>query len=579
MRDKPSMGLSNLERRSVGPGVLLLLAAALGCGQPSETGPGGEASGSGLPEGTAAAAEAISEASLRASIRFLADDLLEGRGPATRGDRLTRAYLASSMESLGLEPGGADGGWEQPFEIVGVTAEVPKEWTFLGGRRGVALSFWDDFVAASGVQDKRAAIRQAEVVFVGYGIQAPEYTWDDYKGHDLRGKVLLMLNNDPDWDPELFEGERRLYYGRWTYKYESAARQGAAGAIIIHTTPSAGYPYQVVQTSWTGEQFELPDQGEARVPIEAWVTEEAARKIVALAGQDLDALATSARSRDFEPVPLDVTTSLELENTISRVQTANVAGLLRGSDPELADEVVVYTAHHDHLGIGQPDATGDGIYNGARDNAAGVAQVLAIARGFARLPEPPRRSILFLFVAAEEQGLLGSEYYANHPTFAPGKITANINFDSPNIWGRTADISFLGYGKSTADRFVEAAADRQGRIVKGDQFPDRGYYYRSDQLNFARIGVPAIYLDPGTEYLGRPADWGHEVVEAYEARSYHQPSDELTEEWNLDGLVEDSRLGFMVGLAIAETDEPPVWKPGDEFEAARQEALSALREP
>ncbi len=556
--------------------AVLLLTATLGCTMPPGEDERAESASKLLAE-AATAAEKISRATLGASIGFLADDLLEGRGPATRGDRLARAYLARSLEALGLEPGGPDGFWEQPFDIVGVTAKVPKEWSFLGGRRGVTLTFWDDFVAASGVQEESAAIEISPVVFVGYGIQAPEYDWDDFKGHDVSGKVLLMLNNDPEWDPDLFEGERRLYYGRWTYKYETAARLGAAGAIIIHTTPSAGYPFQVVQTSWTGEQFELPDEGEPRLQIEAWVTEATARRLVDLGGQNLDALVEAARSHDFEPVPLDVVTSLRLDNTINRAQTANVAGLLRGRDPELRDQVVIYTAHHDHLGIGEPDDSGDTTYNGARDNAAGTAQVLAIARAFTALPRPPRRSVLFLLVGAEEQGLLGSAFYATHPTFPPGRITANLNFDSPNIWGRTTDISFLGYGKSTADRFVEAAAADQGRSVKGDQFPDRGHYYRSDQFNFAKIGVPAIYLKPGTEYVGRPAEWGQEVVEAYEAKSYHQPSDELSDEWNLEGLVEDSRLGFMLGVAIAETDDPPTWNPGDEFEAARIEGLAALK--
>ncbi len=518
--------------------------------------------------------QAIDGELLRRHVAALSDDAMGGRGPASEGDLAARAYLIEQMAELGLEPGAGDGSWEQPMEIVGITSRAPEKWSFLGGRRGVVLSWWDDFIAASGVQEESAEISLAELVFVGYGIEAPEYGWNDYKDVDVTGKVLLMLNNDPEWDPELFAGERRLLYGRWTYKYEQAAKRGAAGAIIIHTTPSAGYPFQVVQTSWTGEQFELP--GSPRSQIEAWVTEDAAGKLARLAGHDLAALVESARSADFEPVPFDVTTSLQLSNTIRQVETANVAGLLRGSDPVLADEVVVYTAHHDHLGVGEPNDQGDAIYNGALDNATGCAQLLGIARAFTEMAEPPRRSILFLFVAAEEQGLLGSRFYAENPTFPAGRIAANINLDGGNIWGRTTDVAFIGYGKSSLDAVVEAAAARQGRAVVGDQFPDRGYFYRSDQFNFAKIGVPAIYLDTGADFVDRPEGWGKEQIDAWTEIHYHQPSDELTDEWDFAGMVEDAQLALECGLAVAQADEAPAWNPGDEFEAARLEALAAL---
>jgi Zn-dependent M28 family amino/carboxypeptidase len=518
----------------------------------------------------------IDRASLEAPIRFLASDLLEGRGPATRGDDLAQLYLATEMQSIGLEPGGENGSWYQPFDIVGIDSKVPDAWSFRAKNgQAVTLKRWDDFIAGSGVQNDRSVIENAELVFVGYGIEAPEYKWDDFKKMDLRGKVLVMLNNDPDWDPKLFEGTKRLYYGRWTYKYESAARQGAAGAIIIHTTPSAGYPWQVVQTSWTGEQFELPAEGEPRTQVSAWVTEEAAKQLMAAAGRDLAKLVASAKNRNFKPVPLGITTSLQLQNTISRKKTANVIGLLRGSDRP--GEAVVYTAHHDHLGIGEPDAEGDRIYNGALDNASGVAQVLAIARAFAALPQRPSRSILFNFVAAEEQGLLGSEYYAKHPTFHPGKMAANLNFDGANIWGRTADIAQIGFGKSPLDDVVRQFATQQGRKIVQEQFPDRGFYYRSDQFNFAKIGVPAIYLDTGAEFRDQPAGWGKQQVEAWEAKKYHQPSDEIDETWNFDGLIEDARLGFFAGLAISQMKEMPSWNPGDEFEAARKKALAEAK--
>ena len=510
-------------------------------------------------------------------IADLSDDAMEGRGPGTAGDVMARQYIADVMADTGLEPAAADGSWEQPFDIVGIDAAVPETWTFRsGGGDSVDFAFWDEFIAHSGVQSEQAAIEDAEVVFVGYGIQAPEYGWDDYGDADLLGKVLLMLNNDPDWDPDLFEGNRRLYYGRWTYKYESAAAQGAAGAIIIHTTPSAGYGFNVVQTSWTGPQFELPDEGEPRTQINAWLTEEASRRLFELAGADYDETLESARSADFTPVPLGLSTSLSLTNTVTSEQTANVLGALPGSDPELADEWIVFTAHHDHIGISPDESLEDRIYNGALDNAAGVAQVLAIAGELAAQSPGPSRSMLFLLVGAEEQGLLGSEYYAVHPTVPPGKMVANINYDGGNQWGRTRDVTYIGYGKSSLDGVVEAAAAEQGRTVQPDQFPDRGFFYRSDQLNFARIGVPAIYLDNGTDFVDRPAGWGAEQLEAWTANVYHQVSDEYSEDWNFDGMVDDVVLGLACARAISENPEFPTWNPGDEFEAARLAALAAV---
>ncbi len=529
-----------------------------------------------LPATAETAARAIHRGSLEAPIRFLADDLLAGRGPASTGDELARRYLETEMQSLGLEPGAADGAWQQPFDIVGITAQVPEAWSFTAKGNKVDLKRWDDFIAGSGVQTERSSLKNAELVFVGYGIQAPEYGWDDFKGVDLRGKVLVMMNNDPDWDDQLFLGKTRLYYGRWRYKYQSAARQGAAGAIILHTTPSAGYPWQVVQTSWSGEQFELPAGDEPRIQIASWATESATQKLLAAAGHDLAKLVESAKSKSFRPVPLGIETTFEVANRISKVKTANVLGLLRGSDPKLKEEVVVYSAHHDHLGVGAPDSTGDTIYNGAIDNAAGCAQLLAIARAFAALPERPRRSILFAFVAAEEQGLLGSEYYSRHPTVPAGKLAANINYDGGNLWGRTTDLTFIGYGKSSLDGVVRTLAGRQGREVYPDQFPDRGFFYRSDQFNFAKIGVPAIYLDNGTRYRDRPEGWGKEIQEKWEATQYHQPSDEYEPDWTYEGIIEDAQLGFFAGLSIAQTEALPTWNAGDEFEAARKAALAAV---
>ncbi len=532
------------------------------------------------PAVTAAAKSAITRASLEAPIRLLASDDLEGRAPATRGDELAILYLATQLESMGYQPGGPQGQWTQRFDVVGVKASFPKVWSFAatGSRAPIELRWWDDYIAGSGVQQNQGAIENAELVFVGYGIQAPEYRWDDFKGMDLHGKVLVMLNNDPDWDPKLFAGKRRLYYGRWSYKYESAARQGAAGAIVIHTTPSAGYPWQVVQASWSGTQFSLPDEGEPRIQVKGWATEDAMRRLVKAGGKDLDKLIAAAHSRDFKPVPLGLRTSIAFANEVSRVQTANVAGLLPGSDPKLTSEVVVFSAHHDHFGIGKPDASGDKIYHGAADNASGCAQVLTIAHAFASLPQRPRRSILVLFVAAEEQGLLGSLYYVLHPTIPAGKLAVDINFDTANIFGRTRDITLRSQGKSSTDQVVESVARLQGRVVNPDQFPDRGFYYRSDQFSFAKVGVPGIYLDQGFDFVGRPANWGREQREHWEETQYHQPSDRLDGTWSFDGMVDDTQLAFLTGWLIAQADAMPTWNPGDEFEAVRKKALADVKD-
>jgi Zn-dependent M28 family amino/carboxypeptidase len=564
-----------IRRQILACGLLLLAVPAALLAAATKVGNGKKAAPAGLflPASAAKAAQAIDRGALEAPLRFLSDDLLEGRGVASRGDQTARLYLASALEMLGYKPGAPGGSWQQAFDMVGIKSHAPKTWDLKTGSQSVELKWWDDYIVFSKVQEPTASIRNAELVFVGYGIQAPEYQWDDFKGMDLKGKVLVMMNNDPDWDPKLFEGNRRLFYGRWVYKYESAARQGAAGAIIIHTTPSAGYPWQVVQTSWSGEQFELPAGSEPRIQVAGWATEDATRRLFQAAGQDLAKLIQQAKSRDFKPVPLGITTSLELTNDIDKVKTANVLGLLPGSDPKLEDEVVILSAHHDHLGIGAPDKTGDKIYNGAQDNAAGCATVLAIAKAFAALPERPKRSILIAFVAAEEQGLLGSEYLAKHPTFPPGKIAANINYDGGNVLGRTRDLSYIGMGKSTLDQLVGALAAQQGRTLKGEQFPDRGYFYRSDQFNFAKIGVPALYLKPGIDFIGKPAGWGKEQAEDFEAHRYHQPSDQFDPNWTYDGMIEDTRLGFFAALSIADNPTLPTWNPGDEFEAARKKAL------
>jgi Zn-dependent M28 family amino/carboxypeptidase len=524
-----------------------------------------------------AASLAIRENRLRADTRFLSSDPLEGRGTATRGDRLARSYLASRFEAIGLEPGAPGGSWEQGFELVGVTAACPDVVRVSKGQASASLRLLDDYVAVSGVQAGQAVLDDAEIVFVGYGIVAPEHRWDDFKAADLKGRVLLFMNSDPESDPQLFAGKRRLYYGRWDYKFGMAARLGAAGAIILHTDASAGYGWKVVQTSWTGEQMSLPAvPGEPALAVKAWVTEEAGRRVARLGGYDLDGLRAAAERPDFRPVPLGVRVSLALKNEVSRRATANVVGLLRGRDPALAGEAVVYTAHHDHLGT-RPGPSGEPVvFNGALDNASGLAAMLAIAEAFSALPAPPRRSILFAAVAAEEQGLLGSEHLARHPPVPAGRLAACINLDGANIWGRTRDVPVIGLGKSSLDDWIRAIAEAQGRVVVPEAFPDKGAYYRSDHLSFARIGVPAAFVDAGTEVLGKPPGWGRERQREWEAAHYHQPTDDLTADWDLSGAVEDARLLFHLGAKVADTPLAPAWRPGDEFEAARRQALAEL---
>ena len=561
-------------------GLTCLLMACGGSGEPApdaqDTPQEGETYTLVLPEGAEEASAAIRGDDLREMVAVLSDDAMEGRGPGTPGDEMARQYLIEQLQAVGLEPGAADGTWEQGFRLVGVTATAPETWDFEAAGKTLSLKHWDEYIAASGVQEETARVDDAEVVFVGYGIEAPEYGWDDFKGADLSGKVLLMLNNDPDWDADLFEGDRRLYYGRWTYKYESAARQGAAGAIIIHTDKSAGYNFGVVQNSWTGPQFELPAAGEPRIQVAGWASWEASQKLAELAGQDLDQLVEQARSKDFQPVALGVRTSLTLSNEVqSEAQTSNVLALLPGSDPTVADQAIIYTAHHDHLGRGgMVDDEGDDIFNGARDNATGTAMVVAIAKAYKALPTPPRRSILFAFVGAEEQGLLGSKYYAQNPSIHPGKLVANINYDSGNIWGPTRDISYIGLGKSTLDDIAKAAAGLQDRKVLGDQFPDQGLFYRSDQFSLAKIGVPAMYLSGGTDLIGDPN--GKAKMDEWRDKNYHRVNDELEDNWNFEGMVQDAQVGFFAGLHISQADEIPAWNPGDEFEAARLAALAEV---
>jgi Zn-dependent M28 family amino/carboxypeptidase len=427
------------------------------------------------------------------------------------------------------------------------------------------------------------SIDNSELVFVGYGVVAPEYNWDDYKGIDVKGKTLVMLVNDPPvadpanasgLDPKMFGGRAMTYYGRWTYKFEIASEKGAAAAFIIHETGPAGYPFDVVQGSWTGEQFDLvaPDKNMGRVAIQGWVSLEQGRNILKMGGQDFEALKKQAATREFKPVPLGVTASMTLANKLRTIDSQNVVAKLEGRDAQLKNEYVVYTAHWDHLGMGEA-VNGDRIYNGAVDNASGTGGVIEIARAFTKLPQPPRRSILFLAVTAEEQGLLGSQYYGMQPIYPLEKTAAVINLDGLNVHGRTRDLTIVGLGASELDKYVQDAAGEQGRVIRPDAEPEKGFYYRSDHFNFAKQGVPALDPDEGVEFIGKPSDFGQKVRAQYTERDYHKPSDIVRPDWDLSGAREDLKVFFAVGYRVAEADRFPEWSAGNEFKAKRDQML------
>jgi len=531
----------------------------------------------GLPSGFLDAQSSIRAPSMLADVTIVAGDRFEGRGAGTEGDRKARQFLANRLAEMGYEPFFEDGSFEQPVEIIGLTVLEPEDILFnTEDGATVSFSFGDKYMIMAGAQQPEISVQDAEVVFVGYGIQAPEENWDDFKDVDLSGKILLMLNDDPDWDPELFAGERKLSYGRWTYKYTSAAAQGAAGAIIIHTTESAGYPWSVVRASNIGEQFELKAGDEPRTAFNGWLSWEGSQALVALGGHDLETLIDSARSPEFKPVPLGVSTSVDLAVDVSTKTTANVAGILPGSDADLAKELVVVTAHHDHFGIGEPDETGDTIRNGALDNGVAIAQALAVAGAFSALPEPPRRSIVVLFPAVEEQGSLGSKYFVESNVVHPGLIAANINLELGNVWGRTHDIIVYGLGKSELDDWLREAAATQDRTVRGEQDVKAGWFYRSDQISFARAGVPAIWFKSGVDFIGQEPGWGEQQYADWIQYKYHSPGDEVEDDWNLEGLTEDAQLAFRLAAMVASSDITPTWYQGDEFEAVRKAALAEL---
>jgi Zn-dependent M28 family amino/carboxypeptidase len=524
-------------------------------------------------------AHPITAGEIDGHLRFLSHDLLEGRAPATRGGELAAQYIASQLRTYGMEPGGPKGSYFQRVPIDVVTADSASlraraiaTQNGSAGASGIPLRFPQDVVIWAGSATPSTDAR-AELVFVGYGAAAPEYQWDDFKGVDVRGKVLLVLVNDPPAppaEPNLFGGRAMTYYGRWTYKFEEAERRGAAGALIVHTTERAGYPWHTVVGSWAKEQRMLPRDPKLPAPLRfrGWITDSAASSLLQGAGLDLAELRRRAESRSFRPVPTGVTVDVNFTSRVEHLHSDNVVGILRGHDPELRDEYVAFSAHWDHLGIG-PAVNGDSIYNGALDNASGVADVLSVARAAAEWP-PTRRSLLFVFVTAEESGLLGSAYFGQSPTVPVERIVADINVDGGNLKGRTRDLEVLGENKSSLGPTLGSMLRPMGMRISPEEHPERGLFYRSDHFSFAKVGVPAVSVGEGTDVVGKPKGWGAQWDEDYTAHRYHQPSDEYRPDSDLSGAVQLSDILLRFGLLVANTPAPPTWNRDAEFAALRR---------
>ncbi len=504
---------------------------------------------------------------LMAEVTTLASDEFEGRAPGSAGEPRTIAYLTEQFATLGLQPGNPDGSWVQPVPLVGLTPKPGDALVVSKAGSSRTLEPGADYVAQTRHVVDEVAI-DAEFVFVGYGAVAPEYQWDDFGDVDVRGKILLFLVNDPPVD-DAFGGPAMTYYGRWTYKHEIAAKRGAAGSLVIHETGPAGYPWEVVGSSPYGEAFDLvsADRNARRAAVEGWIRRPAAVALFEMAGLDFDDLKAQAADRSFRPVPLGVTGRTRIRNSSRTIDSQNFVAKLEGS--ERPDEVVLYVAHWDHLGRDET-LDGDQIFNGAADNATGTAGLIELARAFVQANAPPKRSILFLAVTAEEQGLLGSKHYGANPLYPVAQTVAALNMDVLNQWGRTRDMTIVGLGQSEIDRFARDVGSRLGRTLRPDPEPEKGFYYRSDHFSFARAGIPAFYADPGIEYLDKPDGYGITKREEYTANDYHKVSDEVKPDWDLSGAVEDLTFMYELGAVLAASDEWPAWSPTSEFRAIRE---------
>jgi Zn-dependent M28 family amino/carboxypeptidase len=527
------------------------------------------------------ALEAITPDGLLAHIKILASDEFEGRAPGTKGEELSVRYISDQFKQIGLKPGNPDGSYKQEVPLVGIKSE--PRMSFMIGDKTTELKYPDDFVASSARLQPEIKVNNSDVVFVGYGIVAPEYGWDDYKDVDVRGKTILMLINDPaipdpkdpsKLDDKMFKGKAMTYYGRWTYKYEIDAQKGAAAAVIIHETGPAAYPYSVVKTSWAKENYEIdaPNKNMDAVQVRSWITLDVAKKLLADCGQDFDGLKKSAITKEFRPVALNAKANMDIKQQIHSFKSRNVIGKLDGSDPKLQDEYVIYTAHWDHLGR-HPELQGDQIFNGAIDNASGVASVIQLAAAFTKLNPPPKRPVLFMATTAEEAGLLGAKFYAEHSLYPLEKTLADINIDTVNPWGKTRDIEDLSDNNSTLDDMLGAAAQRNGRVMAPNSQPEKGSFYRADHFEFSKLGVPSLYTGAGKDFIGKPTDFGQQKKDDYTAHHYHQVSDEVDPSWDLSGAVQDVDLLFEVGYQVANADKFPEWKPGTEFRSKRDETM------
>jgi len=529
----------------------------------------------GLPPAARAAAASIDSEKIRAHVRFLSLDLLEGRGPGTRGDRLAAEYIATQFALEGVEPAGDNHTFFQRVPLYAVhTLEEKTSFSFVPSSSGapIELHYGADIVAKDQTGQPSPDI-DAPIVFAGYGIHAPEYQWDDYAGVDMKGKVaLVIVNEPPSSDDKFFKGKALTYYGRWTYKYEEAARHGAKAVFIIHTTPTAGYGYQVLRNSVSKENPQLKlAAGEPALAFAGWMTMDAGQKLLEMAGKSVDEMLQAAESRDFHPIPLGIRMRANMPAKIRTIESKNVAAMIPGSDPQLASQLVVFTAHWDHLGISTP-VSGDNIYNGAVDNATGCSILLEIAHAWANQPQKPRRSALFLAVTSEEAGLLGSRYYAAHPIVPLGKTAVDLNFDGFYPFGRTKDISVTGADRTTLWSTVQDAVKSMNLEVEPEAHPEQGHYYRSDHFEFAHAGVPAFSISLGSRFEGKPSDYVEKVFEEYNSKHYHQPSDEYHDDWDFSGMEEAAWLGFLIGRNVANQDALPTWHAGDEFLSAREKS-------
>ena len=534
----------------------ILLVAAYACGptQDSDVLPG-----------------PLSEADILKHVEVIASDEFGGRTPGTVYEEMTVAYIVNQFEELGVEPGMPDGSFTQDVPLMGQMTHNPRV-SLLSDGREVPLAYQDDAMAWPAHTQQSVDVRNAELIYVGYGIEAPEEDWDDFKGVDVSGKVLVFKNFNPVTHEDRFDGGNRLYYGRWTYKFEQAIEKGALGALIIHTDETAGYGWDVVRNSWSRERFFVFEDEEPATQFNGWLTHDRSRELFEKAGLNLQDMLDAAESPYFEPIPLTgVRINATMDAVYRNIDGQNVVGKITGSDPELAGEAVVFSAHHDHLGIGAP-VDGDSIFNGAWDNASGVSKMLNLARLYQMEPEQIRRTLYFVSVTAEESGLLGSRYFAENPPVHAGKISANINIDATNIFGETKDFVAIGYGRSDIDEILAEEAGRLGRTVKPDPRPEQGIYYRSDHFSFARVGIPALYPNPGTEFVDKPDDY-HDQIAEYRSKIYHTVHDRIHDWWDLSGAVEDLKLIYRVALSVANADEMRRWTPGDEFEEARIRAL------